>query len=154
MAKCVTCGAELHPERAEKYRYCTRPECRARNARPRTIASIGVNKASDQFVVLDDRTTAEMAGGRYRDAGRTSTGRLGHRRSGTDPSPRRRGPTPGDRAAPAETWSKDEQNLALAYEVTGRLPIEEIAIRLGRDRATVAKMLVAAKAGWNARKGA
>jgi hypothetical protein len=156
VANCVTCGAELHPERAEKYDYCTRPDCRARNARPRTIASIGVNKAADQFVVLDDRTTQEMAGGRYRDAGRSHSGRLGHRRSSVAPDP----PSESRRTSVSEepvgdhAWTREEQNLALAYEITGRLPIEEIAERLGRDQATVARMLVAAKAAWTGRKGA
>jgi hypothetical protein len=151
MANCVTCGDELHPERAEKYRYCTKPDCRARNARPRTIATVGVNKAADQFVVVDDRTAEEMESGRYRDAGRTSAGRLGHRRS--KPASQRSKPSPRHSVsltepADRETWTKDEQNLALAYEITGRLPLEEIARRLGRDQTTVAKMLVAAKAGW------
>ena len=156
MANCVTCGDPLHPERAVKYDYCTKPECRAANARPRTIVSVGVNKASDQFVVLDDRTTDEMASGRYRDAGRTSPGRLGHRRSPRRPAK----VTPPDRPEKgteadrtAETWTKDEQNLALAYEVTGRLPLEEIARRLDRDPATVARMLVAAKAAMRTRTG-
>jgi hypothetical protein len=98
-----------------------------------------------------------MEGGRYRDSGRASAGRLGHRRAGA--SPQRRTSAHRGRASERASdnvgvWTKDEQNLALAYEITGRLPIEEIARRLGRDQATVAKMLVAAKAGWGARKGA
>jgi hypothetical protein len=161
MANCVTCGAELHPERAEKYDYCTEPDCRARNARPRPIVSIGVNKAADQFIVLDDRTTEEMERGRYRDAGRTSVGQLGHRdphrRTGSTTKRSSSGVRRSAATTPSpdeETWTKDEQNLALAYEITGRLPIEEIARRLGRGQATVAKMLVAAKAGWSTRKRA
>jgi hypothetical protein len=153
----VTCGAELHPERAEKYDYCTEPDCRARNARPRPIVSIGVNKAADQFLVLDDRTSEEMERGRYRDAGRTAAGRLGHRRAGSTSTRATAGAGRSGaarRPADEETWTKDEQNLALAYEITGRLPLEEIARRLGRDQTTVAKMLVAAKAGWSTRKGA
>jgi hypothetical protein len=27
MAQCITCGTELHPERAQKYNYCMSPEC-------------------------------------------------------------------------------------------------------------------------------
>lgn len=157
MANCVTCGEELHPERAEKYDYCTKADCRVRNARPRPIVSIGVNKAADQFLVLDDRTSDEMEHGRYRDSGRTSAGRLGHRRSGSASersTSSRRPPSSSRPPEDGETWTKDEQNLALAYEITGRLPIEEIARRLGREQATVAKMLVAAKAGWSTRKGA
>src|SRR5947209_19235511 len=66
MANCVTCGEELHPERAEKYDYCTKPECRERNARGIQVAAVGVNKAADQFVVLDERTKREMASGRFK----------------------------------------------------------------------------------------
>ena len=51
MAQCVTCGSELHPERAEKYDYCTKRECPEQNARPLTIAAVGVNKAADQYLV-------------------------------------------------------------------------------------------------------
>src|SRR6185503_905545 len=73
VARCITCGTPLHPERAEKYDYCTKPACRAKNARSLTIAAVGVNKAADQFVVLDERTQEEMAGGRYLDARRASS---------------------------------------------------------------------------------
>src|SRR5262249_27497558 len=31
VAQCVTCGSELHPERAEKYDYCMAPECQEKN---------------------------------------------------------------------------------------------------------------------------
>ena len=154
MANCVTCGVELHPERAEKYDYCLDPACQAKNARSLTIAAVGVNKASDQFVVLDERAEEVMASGRYRDAGRTSLGRLGHERSRAAQSPPRTvaADRPSNRPRttfePEETWTQDEQNLALAYEITGRLPLEEIAKRIGRDRRTVAKMLSAAKVGW------
>ncbi len=160
VASCVTCGADLDPERAEKYDYCTRDECRARNAKPLTIVSVGVNKASDQFVVLDERAEEEMASGRYRDPGRTSSGRLGHARPGAGGATRRidRPGRPAGRGGatdePAETWTQDEQDLALAYEITGRLPLEEIAKRLGRRQRTVARMLVAAKARWGNLGGA
>jgi hypothetical protein len=66
MANCVTCGDELHPERAEKYHYCTKPECQARNANGLDIVAVGVNKAADQYVVLNERTKREMANGRYK----------------------------------------------------------------------------------------
>ena len=161
MANCVTCGVELRPERAEKYSYCTNDECRARNARGLRLATVGVNKASDQFVILDERTKDEMASGRYRDAGRTSAGRLGHDRSTRTARP----PTQGRASVPrehhsprssedGETWTAAEQNLALAHEVTGRLPLEEIARRLGRNPRTVARMLVAARARMHSRNTA
>jgi DNA-directed RNA polymerase subunit N (RpoN/RPB10) len=48
MANCVTCGEELLPERAEKYDFCTRADCRDRNAKGLEIVAVGVNKAADQ----------------------------------------------------------------------------------------------------------
>jgi len=66
MATCVTCGDELHPDRAEKYNYCTKRECRHQNAKALPIVAVGVNKAADQFVVLDERTEKELASGRYK----------------------------------------------------------------------------------------
>jgi hypothetical protein len=158
MARCVTCETELHPERAERYDYCTRDACRAENARGLTIVAVGVNKAADQYVVLDERAREEMAGGRYRDPGRTASGRLGRptarsaRTAGAGsvvPERATRRSRPEDE--PVATWTMEEQNLALAYEVTGRLPIEEIAKRLGRSQRAVAAMLVAAKARWRPR---
>src|SRR2546428_4512291 len=66
MANCVTCGKELHPERAEKYDYCTDPECRQRDARGLEMVAVGVNKAADQYMVLDEQTKREMASGRFK----------------------------------------------------------------------------------------
>jgi hypothetical protein len=161
MESCVTCGAALHPERAEKYDYCTREECRAENASGLTIVAVGVNKAADQYVVLDERAEEEMASGRYRDPGRTASGRLGPGRSraggttgpgnaGSARAPQQQHPSD----EPAETWTEEEQNLALAYDMTGKLPIEEIAKRLGRSQRAVAAMLTAAKARWGSRASA
>ena len=160
MAVCVTCGAELHPERAEKYDYCTRAECRAENAKGLTIVAVGVNKASDQYVVLDERVGEEMASGRYRDPRRSVSGTLGPRRArsrASSPAPVadvRRAPRPTSSDETTETWTPEEQNLALAYEVTGKLPIEEIAKRMKRNQRAVAAMLVAAKARWGSRSPA
>jgi hypothetical protein len=150
LARCVTCGDELHPERAERYDYCLKPDCQMKNARPLTVVSVGVNKASDQYLVLDDQTRNEMASGRYRDPGRISSGRLGRGRPRTAPGPRW-SDAPArtkDREEEIDSWTRAEQDLALAFDVTGRLPLIEIAKRLGRDEVTVAKMLVAAKSRW------
>jgi hypothetical protein len=139
----------LHPERAEKYAYCTKADCQAKNARSLTIAGVGVNKAADQFVILDERTQKEMAGGRYQDPRRASP------ISPAQPlSPRRthKPATPGGVLHPtergAESWTEAQQNLALALHVTGRKTLDEIAERLGLRPNTVAKMIVAAKRRW------
>jgi DNA-binding NarL/FixJ family response regulator len=150
VARCITCGAPLHPERAEKYDYCTEADCQARNARSLTIAAVGVNKAADQYVVLDERTREELAGGRYLDARRASS------ISATQPRLRRRGThraaAPADRRhrseQPAESWTDLQENLALALHMTGKKTLEEIAERLKLRPDTVAKMIVAAKRRW------
>ncbi len=150
MARCVTCGTELHPERAEKYDYCMKPDCQARNRRPLTIASVGVNKASDQYVILDERTQEEMAGGRYQDSRRPSSishGRL--RRAGTR-TRQAAAPSgvPSRAERPAESWTESQQNLALALHITGKKTLNEIAGRLDLRPDTVARMITAAKARW------
>ena len=43
MAQCITCGTELHPERAQKYNYCMAPECQEKNAKGLTMVAIGMN---------------------------------------------------------------------------------------------------------------
>lgn len=146
MARCITCGVELHPERAEKYNYCMDPDCQAKNARSLTIASVGVNKSADQFVILDEHTEREMASGRYQDARRASSiSRARPRR------PRERTLETATSAAvlrrpqqPVESWTESQQNLALALHITGRKSLHEIAERLSLRPDTIAKMIVAA----------
>jgi hypothetical protein len=149
VARCVTCGAELHPERAEKYDYCMDADCRAKNARALTVAAVGVNKASDQFVILDERTEEEMASGRYRDARRVSSISQARPR-GLKGVAREAGSAATWRPEqPAESWTESQQNLALALHITGRKPLNEIAERLGLRPDTVAKMIVTAKRAWS-----
>jgi hypothetical protein len=40
MPRCVTCGAELHPERAKKYDYCTSAECQENNFKGLTMVAV------------------------------------------------------------------------------------------------------------------
>jgi DNA-directed RNA polymerase subunit N (RpoN/RPB10) len=147
MAQCVTCGSELHPERAEKYDYCTKRECRERNARPLTIAAVAVNKAADQYLVLDDRAREDLAAGRYQDRRKSSSitdgpARQGTRRppAGTQPARRTSTPQPPRR----RSWSRSQEDLALIYSGRGMRP-EEIAERLGVSRYTATQMILAAK---------
>jgi hypothetical protein len=145
MANCITCGDELHPERAEKYDYCTKRRCRERNARPPRIASVGVNKAADQIVVLDDRTERELESGRYKKQPEAS---------GSSPRPRprpRTGSTHSSKHAPVlvprssggsvrPRWSHAQENLALTYRAMG-LRREEIAKKLGVSPYLVGQIL-------------
>ena len=145
MANCITCGDELHPERAATYDYCTKRRRRERNARAPRIASIGVNKAADQFIVLDDRTEREIASGRYK------------RQPEASGSPRRpSGPRSARASQPAPVlvprssggsvrsrWSEAQENLALTYRAMG-LRREEIARKLGVSPYLVGQILASA----------
>jgi hypothetical protein len=76
MAQCITCGAELHPERAQKYDYCMAPACQEKNAKPLTMVAVGMNKAADELMILDERTKENLASGRYADQRRGFFGSL------------------------------------------------------------------------------
>ena len=97
MRTCVTCGAELHPERAKKYDYCMSPECQKKNLKGLTMVAVGVNKASEQYLLLDEDTKAELASGKYHDQRRGSFG-TSQASPGISPSP---GAAPVPRTTPA-----------------------------------------------------
>jgi hypothetical protein len=160
MATCVSCGSELHPERAEKYDYCTRRECRERNARGLTILALGVNKAADHYRVLDERTREKMSTGEYVEE--MASGRQDRRRASKGAG-RRRAPTasagghqqgPRGQAVPARPgrdprapgragrpWTRAQQDLALIYSARGLKP-DEIADKLGLRTYTVTQMIL------------
>jgi hypothetical protein len=144
--RCVTCGDELHPERAQKYDYCTKPECRRRNARGLRVAAVGVNKAADQFVVLNEKTENEAASGRYK----KQPDAVG---SGWRPS-RNRGVVVAGKPAPeavprpnahpsSRPWSESQESLAVTYRDMGLTP-DAIAKKLGVNRSLVIHMLLSA----------
>ena len=142
MANCVTCGDELHPERAGRYDYCTRPECRELNAKPTEILAVGVNKAAEQYVALTERTKHELEGGRYKKVpGVPSTKRRRLRRrvrpaTLVEPAGSSAGST-------RPKWSRAQEELALIYHARGMKP-DEIASRLDMSRYLVTQILLAA----------
>jgi hypothetical protein len=147
VATCVTCGDELHPERAQKYDYCTKPACRERNAKPRVIATVGVNKAADQFVVLDDETQEEMASGRFKKEpeARGSVRRRSTRAHGGDARHEPRVLVPRSTARPSRPrWSEAQEELALTYRAMGMKP-DEIAKKLGLTPYVVTQILLGAQ---------
>jgi hypothetical protein len=146
LARCVTCNDQLHQERARKYNYCTRPACQAENARGLTIVGVGVNKAAEQFVIPTDRVKDEMARGRYQDPRRGLFG--GYQGSQSRPAPARSSSKQDAVDAPkaSESWTKEQQDRALALHITGRKTQMEIARQLGVSEHTVAKILSAAYA--------
>lgn len=162
MACCVTCGAELHPDRARKYDYCTAAECQERNLKGLTMVAIGMNKAAEEFMILDEETRADLASGKYRDQRRGSFG---------PPAPPA-GPPPADRAQqvarparplpPAKAsagglggssprpaaarprWTPSQERLALLYNSQGLRPAE-IAAKLRLSSHLVTQIILAAK---------
>jgi hypothetical protein len=160
MDKCVTCGKELHPERAKKYNYCMSRECQEKNAKPLTMVAVGVNKAAEQYMILDERTREELASGKYHDQRRGSFGTS----SSAAGSPRPR-PVGADQprsaskpARPAITkpvarpvtkparhpWSQSQQRLALLYNEQGLRP-DEIAKKLKLSTYTVTQIILNAR---------
>jgi hypothetical protein len=143
MVTCVACGEELHPERAEKYDYCTKPECRERHARGVEIAAVGVNKAAEQFVVLDERNKRDMASGRFKK--QPDAGGSGEPTRPTKSVPRP-DPAPAHRPVPPRRpWTQAQENLAVIYRGMGLKP-GEIARKLGVSEHLATKILLEATA--------
>jgi hypothetical protein len=158
VARCVTCGAELHPERAVKYDYCTAPDCQELNLKGLTMVAVGMNKAADEYLILDERTQEDMASGKYRDQRRGLFGPAAPAASG----PAQPGaPTPGTRtqasgrpvrhprprrqpAAERRPWTPSQERLALLYNEQGLRP-DEIAAKLGVSRHLATQIVLAAR---------
>jgi hypothetical protein len=157
MAQCVTCGSELHPDRAKKYDYCMAPECQEKNLKGLTMVAIGVNKAADQYMLLDEQTRDELASGKFHDQRR---GLFGTSVPSSDPEaagsvagqagraqPARRPSQPRPAATPKAVrrpWTKSQERLALLYNEQGRRP-EEIADKLGLSTYTVTQIILGAR---------
>src|SRR4029450_3921765 len=73
-----------------RYDSSRRRECREENAKPLTIAAVAVNKAADEYLVLNDRAREDLAAGKYQDRRKSS--------SVTDAPARRPLPGPSGRA--------------------------------------------------------
>jgi hypothetical protein len=160
MAHCVTCGAELHPERALKYDYCMAPACQEKNAKPLTMVAVGMNKAADELMLLDERTKENLASGRYADQRRGFVGQLDRapadgasaragrpaRPLAARTGPARTGPprTGPDRTVNRRPWTRSQQKLALLYNEQGLRP-GEIARKLGLSEYMVTQIILSAR---------
>jgi len=166
MAQCITCGTELHPDRAQKYSYCMARECQEKNAKGLTMVAVGMNKAAEEIMILDDRTRDELAAGKHHDQRRETFGpraapvprSAGPGSAGPgsavpgSPAGRTRAATQADRgrhprrarSAPARPWNKSQERLALLYNEQGLKPVE-IADKLGVSAYLVTQIILAAK---------
>jgi hypothetical protein len=164
VAQCVTCGSELHPERAEKYDYCMAPECQEKNLKGLTMVAVGVNKSAEQYLLLDKETKDELARGKYHDQRRGSFGTstpsspasrpvraaapAGPASPAQPPQPRPAHPRPPQpRPAPRDVprpWTKSQEKLALLYNEQGRRP-DEIAQKLGLSTYLVTQIILSSR---------
>jgi hypothetical protein len=171
MPRCVTCGAELHPERAKKYDYCTSPECQEKNFKGLTMVAVAQNKAADEFLILDQQTKDELASGKYRDQRRGYFGSLApappqspaaqapaedaapQPKTPRPKTPRRQPPAPTARrsrqqarpAAPTKRqWTPSQERLARLYNEQGLRPAE-IATKLGVSEYLATQIVLAAR---------
>jgi len=149
VAQCITCGTELHPERAQKYNYCMAQKCQEINAKGLTMLAIGMNKAAEEFVILDDRARSELAKGKYRPQRRGSFGPAAPWPDGdsSGSSVRRERPRARPRWSPPLTrtpWTKSQERLARLYNEQGLRPAE-IAAKLGVSQRLAVQIILAAK---------
>jgi hypothetical protein len=147
MEKCITCGQELHPDRARKYGYCMSRECQEKNARPLTMVAVGVNKSAEQYLLLDEQTQDDLASGKYRDQRRGSFGTSAASAPSAPPVPvpssrraSRPTPVPARRAAP-QPWTRSQEKLALLYHEQGMTP-NQIAGKLKLSTYIVTQILL------------
>ena len=145
MSNCITCGRELHPDRAKKYNYCMSPECQEKNAKGLTMVAVGVNKAAEQYMILDETTKEELASGKYRDQRRGLFGTAGESPApGPVPTrtarPKPQAPAPA-RKVTRQPWSRSQEKLALLYNEQGLRP-DEIAQKLGLSTYLVTQIIL------------
>ena len=173
MAQCITCGSELHPDRAKKYNYCMAPECQEKNLKGLTMVAVGVNKSAEQYMLLDEQTKDQLASGKFADQRRGSfgtsvptsgpseagPGRVGGTAAARPARPEPAQPQPGrpqsgrSRPAPARPavtraprnpWTKSQERLALLYNEQGQRP-EEIARKLGLSTYIVTQIILGSR---------
>jgi DNA-binding CsgD family transcriptional regulator len=119
------------------------------------MVAVGVNKAAEQYLVLDEQTSDDLASGKYHDQRRGSFGTSGASatpaatvtrapgvsgRGARRPAARR----PAAPSAARRPWSRSQEKLALLYNEQGRRP-EEIAQKLGLSTYTVTQIILGSR---------
>lgn len=128
-------------------------ECQEKNAKPLTMVAVGVNKAAEQYMLLDEQTKDDLASGKYHDQRRGSFGTSvpgeasASARSAPDPvQPPRRAPMAAPAPAPArrvthQPWTRSQEKLALLYHEQGMTP-NQIAEKLRLSTYAVTQILL------------
>jgi hypothetical protein len=131
-------------------------DCQEKNAKGLTMVAVGMNKAADELLILDERTREDLASGKYRDQRRGSFGTSGPaplpgaapRTAGSSRRSARRAQQPPGRAparaAARRPWTPSQEKLALIYNAQGLQPAE-IARKLGVSAYTVTQIILTAR---------
>jgi hypothetical protein len=136
------------------------PGCQEKNAKGLTMVAVGVNKAAEQYMLLDEQTREELASGKYHDQRRGSFGPVpsGGAKAPAGPVAGRAvaggavagGPVAGgprraaSRPAGRHPWSKSQEKLALLYNAQGLRP-DEIAQKLRLSPYTVTQIILTSR---------
>jgi hypothetical protein len=141
------------------------PECQEKNAKGLTMVAVGMNKAAEELMILDEGTAEDLASGKYRDQRRGSFGtsaagpapptappaggpsaqtattasRPAKAANAAKPAPKRPSPAP----AP-QPWTARQERLALIYNEQGLRPAE-IAQKLGVSPYMASQIVLAAR---------
>ena len=126
-------------------------ECQEKNAKGLTMVAIGMNKAAEEYLILDEQTREDMASGKYRDQRRGTFGPLAPP-AGPPPVPGRvhqakqRAPKPTYHQARPQPrqWTPSQERLAKLYNEQGLRP-DEIAAKLGVSRHLATQIILAAR---------
>jgi hypothetical protein len=134
-------------------------ECQEKNAQGLTMVAVGVNKAAEQYLLLDEQTKRELASGKYHDQRRgsfgtsgtspppNSTAATGTRTAPVPPRPRPKAPRaakPATRTTAPPPWTDRQRRLALLYNEQGLRPAE-IAQKLGLSTYAVTQIIVSSR---------
>jgi hypothetical protein len=123
------------------------PECQEQNATGLTMVAIGMNKAAEEFLILDEQTREDMASGKYRDQRRGTFGPLAPAAQDVKPQPARTRTTSRAQRRPRpqpRPWTPSQERLAKLYNEQGLRP-DEIAAKLGVSRHLATQIILAAR---------
>ncbi len=124
------------------------PECQEKNAKGLTMVAIGMNKAAEEYLILDEQAREDLASGKYRDQRRGTFGPIAPVPQDTaQPQPvrpaRPRPPQRRPRPQPLP-WTPSQERLAKLYNEQGLRP-DEIAAKLGVSRHLATQIILAAR---------
>jgi len=127
------------------------PDCQEKNAKGLTMVAIGMNKAAEEYLILDEQTRDDLASGKYRDQRRGTFGPTAPSQATAStgkPQPasaaRPRTPAPAHRRVRPRPWTPSQERLTKLYNEQGLRP-DEIAAKLGVSRHLATQIILAAR---------